>query len=369
MRTLTAAGRTFQIHTRADWQDPKKPVTGPLPYPDLIHTVVAHWPGAASTWKPDTDVAAHLRRGQASYLATKGFSYGYSYVIGPNPVNWSASQPVLDVWEVRGIDIRNASNNGDFKPYSDLKNPNWNGYTNSIQVMCSDSYPPTADQQLAFRYMLAWLDTVYGERLELQGHKVSDSTGCPGSAMMAMMPALAVRPSPPPPPTTGSYTVVAGDSWYAIARKLSVTPQALVAANPPATMATILHPGDVLKVPGAGPPPPKWYPSEPQTTDGWIALGSTLPTPPPGLEHGENNPDSTWWQAVMCAMPKLEDGQPIYNPNLIAYDRIGSGAPTRGLYGDASKAACAYWQAKNGLTADGVFGPQTQERMRAVRGK
>jgi hypothetical protein len=54
----------------------------------------------------------------------------------------------------------------------------------------------------------------------------------------------------PPPPLSGTYTVVAGDGWFAIARKLGVSVSALLAANPPATINTVLHPGDVLNVPG-----------------------------------------------------------------------------------------------------------------------
>lgn len=378
MRTITAAGLTFQIHERSDWQSPKQPVTGPAPYPDKIHTVVCHWPGAAPTWKPDTDVADHLRRGQASYLANKGFSYGYNFVIGPNGVNWASSLPILDVWEVRGVDIRNAANNGDFAPYSYYSNPNWNGYTASIQIMASEQFPATADQLLAFRYMVAWLDKFYGETLVVQPHRQSDFTSCPGDYLAARISALSVRPTPPlpppppPPPPGSTYTVVAGDSWYAIARKLSTTPQVLLAANPPSTLTTVLHPGDVLRVPGTPTPPPpppaKWPANEPQTPDAWATYGATLPTPPPTLQHGDVNDNVTWWQAVFAAMWKIGEPYRIFDPDLIAYDKIGSGAPTRGLYGDASKAACVYWQSKNGLTADGVFGPVTQAKVKAVRG-
>lgn len=377
-RTLTAAGLTFQIHTRQDWQTATQPVTGPAPYPDKVHTCVVHWPGNADSWVPDKDVAAHLRRGQASYLANKGYSYGYNFVIGPNPI-LAGAQPVFDVWEVRGIDVRNAANNGDFPPYSTYSNPNWNGYTTSIQFMSSVAHPPTVDQQLAFRYMLAWLDGFYGEVLALQGHRVSDQTSCPGDAIMKMISSLAIRPTavkppppvPPPPKPVTSYTVVAGDSWYAIARKVGCTPAQLVAANPPATMATVLHPGDVLKVPSIvpTPPPSNWFPNEPQTADAWRSWGAAAATPPPTLRLGDVNPNVTWWQAVFSSMGKLpaDGGAPIYDPNLIAYDRIGSGPPTRNLYGDASKAACVYWQSKNALTADGVYGPQTQAKVATTR--
>lgn len=180
---------------------------------------------------------------------------------------------------------------------------------------------------------------------------------------------------PPTPPSSSTYTVVAGDSWWKIAQTLGVPMDALIAANPPATSSTVIHPGQVLNVPGAAPAPPppppaKWYPGEPQTADAWVAYGATLPTPPPTLKWGDVSDNTTWWQAVFAAMPRLpaDGGQPIFDPNLIAYDRIGQGPPTRGLYGDASRAACVYWQSKNGLAADGVYGAQTQGKVKSARG-
>jgi peptidoglycan hydrolase-like protein with peptidoglycan-binding domain len=154
---------------------------------------------------PDTDVAAHLRRGQAAYLAdpSKGFSYGYNFVIGPNPIKWDTKVVAMDVWEVRGLDIQNAANNGDFPPYSLLHNTypykNFNGYTVSIQIMSSESHPATADQQLQFRYMMAYLDSIYVETLRLQPHRMSDYTSCPGDFLNSIIAKLAIRPLPPPP--------------------------------------------------------------------------------------------------------------------------------------------------------------------------
>jgi LysM repeat protein len=46
----------------------------------------------------------------------------------------------------------------------------------------------------------------------------------------------------------GTYTVVRGDSWYAIAARLKVNVLALLAANS-ATVATMIHPGNVLCLP------------------------------------------------------------------------------------------------------------------------
>ncbi|MFZ4718887.1 MAG: peptidoglycan DD-metalloendopeptidase family protein, partial [Ilumatobacteraceae bacterium] len=51
--------------------------------------------------------------------------------------------------------------------------------------------------------------------------------------------------------TGGTYTVVRGDGWWQIASKLKVTMAALLATNG-ATVGTMIHPGDVLCVPGGG---------------------------------------------------------------------------------------------------------------------
>lgn len=52
----------------------------------------------------------------------------------------------------------------------------------------------------------------------------------------------------------GTYTVVRGDGWLAIAKKLGVTSKALLAANN-ATTSTALHPGRTICVPSGGQAP------------------------------------------------------------------------------------------------------------------
>lgn len=253
----------FITHDREEWQVPSRPIRGPLPTPELVHWCVCHWPGASNNWKPDTDVASHLRWANDLYLndPNRGYSYGYSFVVGPNPIKWDADPVVFDTWEVRGFDIRPAANNGDFPPWSNFHDPNFNGRSLPIQIMCSVAYPATPDQRLQFRWMAALADQVYGEVLTVQPHRLSDQTSCPGDFLAAAIPSLTVRPSdptpppPPPPPPSGSYTVVAGDGWYSIARKVGCSVSELLAANPPATLTTVLHPGDVLHVPGAAPTP------------------------------------------------------------------------------------------------------------------
>ena len=54
--------------------------------------------------------------------------------------------------------------------------------------------------------------------------------------------------TPPKSKPTSTYTVVAGDGWFAIARKLGVNVKDLLAVNN-ATTSTMIHPGNVLTVP------------------------------------------------------------------------------------------------------------------------
>ena len=187
MRTVTVKGLDIVVHERTDWQTAAEPIKGPAASPDLVHTAVCHYPGAGDAWVPPADVAAHLRSQQHWGLGAKGYSYWYNFVIGPNPFP--------DIWEVRGFDIRNAANNGDKPPYSDYENPNWNGHSVSIQIMCSVAHPPTADQIKSFQYCLAMCDDFYGETLELIGHRDSDLTDCPGPAYpLVTNGTLATRP-------------------------------------------------------------------------------------------------------------------------------------------------------------------------------
>jgi N-acetylmuramoyl-L-alanine amidase len=69
----------------------------------------------------------------------------------------------------------------------------------------------------------------------------------------ATIPTTTVAGKPPVAPAGSSkYTVVANDSWYGIAKKFGVTPDALLAANG-ATTKTLITPGQVIVIPGKAP--------------------------------------------------------------------------------------------------------------------
>lgn len=174
---------------------------------------------------------------------------------------------------------------------------------------------------------------------------------------------------PPTPPSSGTYTVVAGDSWWGISRKLGCSMDDLIAANPPATTSTVIHPGDVLNVPGSTstlPPPP-----DPPPTD-WAEAGAQMTTPPanPVLRLGVVHDNVPWLQAVLSSLYTIEDPVTnIYNPAWVDADSIAGGQGTDNLFGNATKNSLSYWQSRNGLTADGVYGQQTASKMAAVRGR
>lgn len=67
--------------------------------------------------------------------------------------------------------------------------------------------------------------------------------GCPPAPPPAVAPAAVALPRP----TT--YTVVSGDWLYSIARKCSVTTEALIAANPSLRPPYAINPGQVLNIP------------------------------------------------------------------------------------------------------------------------
>ncbi len=61
-------------------------------------------------------------------------------------------------------------------------------------------------------------------------------------------------PASCPPGFQGRYTVQPGDTMFFIAQRFGVSLQALINANPHITNPSLIFPGDVLCVPGGGPP-------------------------------------------------------------------------------------------------------------------
>ena len=94
-----------------------------------------------------------------------------------------------------------------------------------------------------------------GQRLAVPqpGDSAADGLAPPagGGAAGTGAPAAESTPTLAPGSTPGSYQIVAGDYWIAIAQKLNVSLNALLSANG-ATTDTVLIPGGYLKVPTEG---------------------------------------------------------------------------------------------------------------------
>ena len=104
------------VWPRETWQTAAQPITGPKANPKSWTMGAVHYPGADNI--PDGDdwdipVVQHLRNGQAHYLSSRGYSYGYNFV-----VDWLGG-----VWECRGFDIKSAATSGH------------NDYTISVNVL------------------------------------------------------------------------------------------------------------------------------------------------------------------------------------------------------------------------------------------
>ncbi len=100
---------------------------------------------------------------------------------------------------------------------------------------------------------------------------VGGALALPAAASAAPAPSRSARA---PVCANGTYTVVAGDGWSLIARKLGVTTKALLAANT-ATVATVIHPGRSVCVPAGSAPT-----ASTTGSSGNAAAGSTKPTTP-----------------------------------------------------------------------------------------
>jgi LysM repeat protein len=87
--------------------------------------------------------------------------------------------------------------------------------------------------------------------------KVGAGDAAPAPAPAAPPAALAnasAAPASPAAPATGSYTVKAGDTLWAIASRHGVKLSELLSANQ-LGMSSVIHPGNKLAIPGAGAQP------------------------------------------------------------------------------------------------------------------
>ena len=112
--TLTIPGLPdHMVHDRAEWERPSERIAtwaynGKVyvaPKADLfwVDANADHWPGTTSASidsSTDAKVIAHLQASQHSYIVSRGYSYGYNFVIDQRG----------HVWELRGFDFKCAAN-------------------------------------------------------------------------------------------------------------------------------------------------------------------------------------------------------------------------------------------------------------------
>lgn len=190
-------GYTFR--PRAEWVDPKMPVTGPAQNWAKITHVALHYTAALDLPDGDgdekySDVPVYIRSIQRMYLTdpNRGYSIGYNFV-----VDYTGA-----IWEARGWDIKCAANKGA------------NEYTVAI-LFFVDNQDPAGDAMIApVRALISDMEKRAGKILKIQGHYELDGsqtpTQCPGFGMRAQIHSIpsingsifSPRYSPPttPPP-------------------------------------------------------------------------------------------------------------------------------------------------------------------------
>lgn len=119
---------------------------------DRITEIVIHYPGAdwnSMDFTKDgvidvNDTVANVRAGHRMYLlGTRGYSYGYGWIIGRDGI----------VLTSRGLDYTNAANLGD--SYHDSKG--WNGWSCSIQLLVDVDQVANNHQINAANELIAWI--------------------------------------------------------------------------------------------------------------------------------------------------------------------------------------------------------------------
>lgn len=191
-----------------------------------------------------------------------------------------------------------------------------------------------------------------GKTAKILGHRDNpahlNATACCGDYLYGELPTvrgivdriLNIKPvpvpTPKPLPTPATYVVQSGDGWYAIARKLTIGVDSLLALNG-AKFDTMLHPGDILKVPSLSTPEAPIHPP-----------GETLSTPPgtPAMRLGDTD-----------ASTRLADA----TGGRVTWLQLVIGVRPTGIYDTATVTKILELQELGGIFEDGVYGEQTAQ--------
>jgi len=186
-------------YSRAHWENPAQPVTGPDPQA-VRGTWVIHYPGNEGFDEPLTDdeMIQYCRNIQNDYVTNRGYSVGYSFIV---------SQSGL-AYEARGFDINNAANKGS-KMQPEI--PNFNAVSMSIQVAVSGQDAASVEAIAKVNEIIA-LEPDW----DVVVHADVDYTSCCGAGMIEQVQlgiiGQGVSPGPTPPiPSSGDDEMITLD--------------------------------------------------------------------------------------------------------------------------------------------------------------
>jgi hypothetical protein len=124
----------------------------------MIDSVVIHYPGHDGV---GDDTARDLANSQRYYATNRGYSLGYNAVVDRAGV----------LWQVRGIDYRNAANKGA------------NNTSVSVQMRVNLDEPGSTAAVTRVRRFVADVERWCGHPLKVLGHRDVGATACPGDAI------------------------------------------------------------------------------------------------------------------------------------------------------------------------------------------
>ena len=147
--------------SRSVWEQPGFTVaehtTSPPVAPAMIDAVVVHYVGASVTSDPVT----WLRNNQRYYATNRGYSLGYNGVVDRDGI----------MWQVRGLEFRNAANKGA------------NNTSVSLLQLVSGDTAANGVQVARTRRFVSDVQRWCGHPLTVLGHRDVGATACPGDAI------------------------------------------------------------------------------------------------------------------------------------------------------------------------------------------
>lgn len=195
MTDITSIPGVETVHARTSWQDPAKPITGPLCIWSQIRAQIAHYTADDNLIDGDpgehaTNLPAYLRQIQASYIASRGYSVGY----------WWAVDWLGGAWQLRGWEFKSAANLG--RKVGSKAN-NW---TAPILYLVDGSDRLTVEAARTGRAIGVEIERRAGRPIGRPlPHSAIDPTGCCGDGIRTditaglLDPGIDIRPEPPPP--------------------------------------------------------------------------------------------------------------------------------------------------------------------------